>query len=1126
MKKLIAFFFVFFCSLVAISQTNSVLASGAWYKFKVDTTGVFKLDRAFLQSMGVRVNTIDPKKIKIYGNGGAMLPQLNSDFRYDDLQELSVYVEGENDGAFDSADFVLFYAVGPDSWDVNSASGQVNHIKNIYSDEAYYFLNVEGNDGKRIGTKVANANPASLTIATFDDYYFFEEDLISLFASGQQWFGDNLSIVNSLTYQLPFPNSTGNTLSMNIRAVATSTSNSVLNFTVNGVSSSINFFGIAPSSLTQANANQRRIDFPSNSDRISVTLTYNNNGNPSARSFLDFIEITGKKNLVATNFQFGFRSFDAANHTGVVEYVIQNQSSISRIWDVTDILNPQFVSNQRTDGNFGFVSNGGILEEFVLEHPTDYYIPEILPTSVVSNQNLHQLKDINYLIITNSELSQEAQRLADFHTENSGLSTKVVLLNEIYNEFSSGSKDITGIRDFIKYVYSNNSTVDRKLRFVCFFGDSSYDYKDRITGNNNIVPTFQSFESFNLAFSYVTDDYFVMLDSNEGTMSTNHTIDVASGRIPVDNPSLARIVVDKLISYYTNNSFGDWRNNITLLADDIDEVSDISIQSGVERIADDIQTNKPVYNVNKIYADSFRQETSSGGERYPDVQNAINNAMERGTLVFDYFGHGGEDGFAAERFLDVPQVQAFTNKEFLPLFITVTCEFSRFDNPNRTTAGELLFWNENGGAASMITTTREVFISVGQNFNEDLMAELLKFTDNNYTIAESLTAAKNSFSNFQKFFIYYFGDPAAHLAIPEPDVRITKINNIPITQSVDTLRALSKVTIEGSITDANGAVLSNYNGELFTKVFDKAFDRTTLDNDGFNVNLVFDVQESILFRGKSSVTNGQFTSEFVLPKDTRIAFGKGKISFYSRTETFDNAGFNNDIIVGGIDANAPIDNVGPQIRLFMNDESFIDGGSTNGSPNLLALLSDENGINTSISAIDHDIVAILDGDEANPIILNDFYETELDDYTKGRVSYRLNNLDVGPHTLKLKAWDTYNNSNEITLNFTVVSDLQLNLDNVLNYPNPFVNYTEFWFQHNKPNEPLEVQVQIFTVSGKLIKTINQFVQTTGNLSNTIHWNGLDDFGNKLGKGVYVYRLGVKATSSNLSAEKYEKLVIL
>ena len=744
----------------------------------------------------------------------------------------------------------------------------------------------------------------------------------------------------------------------------------------------------------------------------------------------------------------------------------------------------------------------------------------------MANQNLHALQDINYLIITTSDLAPEAQRLADYHQENSNLTTKIVLLPEIYNEFASGAKDITGIRDFIKHLYETNSTAETKLKFVCFFGDASYDYKDRLSNNTNIVPVKLSNLSFNLTSSYVTDDFFVMLEPQEGTMATTHTIDVVSSRIPVATASEAKIVVDKILSYYNKEAIGDWRNTITLLADDIDVIGDQVLQKGVESIADEIKKNTPIFNVNKIYVDAFVQENSSGGERYPEVNKAITNAIEKGTLLFDYFGHGGEDGFATERILDVPQIQSFTNPTTLPLLITITCDFSRFDNPNRITAGEITFKKKNGGAASMITTTREVFISTGQRFNEQLIRVLLSFNNEDYSIAEALMVAKNEFSSTQKFFIYAFGDPAMKLAIPKPDVRITKMNNVPITRALDTLKALSKVSFEGVVTDATNTVLTDYNGTLSTTVFDKIIDKTTLDNDGFGVTMQFDTQDSKLFRGKATVENGAFTFNFVVPKDIKIAYGKSKLSFYAENGDIEKSGANFDVIVGGINENAPEDNLGPEIGLFMNDESFIDGGNTNASPNLIAVLSDENGINTSITAVDHDIVGILDGDTTNPILLNDFYQTELNDFTTGKVTYKFRDLATGSHTLKIKAWDTYNNSAEQTLNFVVVSDGELNIENVLNYPNPFVNYTEFWFNHNKPNAPLEVQVQIFTVSGKLVKTINRNVQTTGTLSRNITWNGLDDFGNKIGKGVYVYKLTVNDTTSNLVSEKYQKLVIL
>jgi hypothetical protein len=1129
-KKYIIVYLFFLFSLGIHSQVvNSVLSEGNWFKFSVDTTGVFKIDKSLLQEIGIATNNLNPKKIHIYGNGGELLPESNGDFRYDDLQENAIFVEGEEDNSFDANDYILFYAKGPHSWSVNTTSQEVTHKQNIYSDKAYYFITVNNEDGKRIQNAVAVSGTPVTEITTFNDYIFYEKETSNLFAVGQRWLGEEFSLENQQTFEIPFPNAVQNeSLKIKVRAVGVSGLTSSMKVNVNSQELfSLNFLAIGPDDNILASDKIGSEIFSNPSSTVSVLLDYDNGGNPSARAYLDFIEISGKKQLISNGLQFSFRNFSAANTSGIVEYQLQNSQNIYQIWEVTDHTNVTMITNESSSStNFSFKAVGGDLKEYIVVSDNDYYTPETVANSSIVNQNLHALKDINYLLITTSEFLDQAQRIANYHIENSELTAKVVLLDEIYNEFSSGSRDITGIRDFIRHIYNTNSSDSTKLKFVCFFGDASYDYKDRIASNNNVVPVYLASESFNLASSYVTDDFFAMLEENEGTMFSSHTMDVATGRIPVSTQQQASEVVDKILRDYNLDSYGDWRNTITLVADDIDDDGDGSIQSGVEIIADDIKENKPVFNVNKIYADSYVQQNSSGGERYPSVKSVITSAIESGTLVFDYFGHGGENGFAQERFLDVPQIKGFVNENTLPLFITVTCSFSRFDNPQRTSAGEFTFWNTRGGAASMITTTREVFISVGQDFNKKLIATLLQFDNEELTISESLVKTKNNFSDRQKFFIYYFGDPVKKLAIPKPNVKITKMNGIDITQSLDTLKALSKVRFEGVVTDNLDNTLSDFNGNLSTTVFDKPIDKVTLDNDGFGIINTFDSQESKLFRGLASVENGNFNFEFIVPRDVRVAYGNGKLSFYVSNNELDKAGFNNDIIVGGINENAPEDTLGPEIQLFMNDESFLDGANTNASPNLIAKLSDLSGINTSLTAVDHDIVGILDGDESNPIIMNDFYQTELDDFTRGKVIYRLRDLSVGPHTLKLKAWDTYNNSSEAILNFVVVSDTNITLDNVLNYPNPFVNYTEFWFNHNKPNEPLEVQVQIFTVSGKLIKTINQQVQTTGSLVRNIVWNGLDDFGNKLGKGVYIYKLKVTSTISNISSEKYEKLVIL
>jgi hypothetical protein len=334
------------------------------------------------------------------------------------------------------------------------------------------------------------------------------------------------------------------------------------------------------------------------------------------------------------------------------------------------------------------------------------------------------------------------------------------------------------------------------------------------------------------------------------------------------------------------------------------------------------------------------------------------------------------------------------------------------------------------------------------------------------------------------------------------------------------------------VLDENNNSLSNYNGELSVTIFDKNIQTQTLRNDNYDAfpsgsTMPFTALGEAIFRGNASVVNGNFEFGFVVPRDIRIPVGNGRISFYTKRNQIllDKSGFNTQIKVGGINSSAVADNTGPTVKLYMNDETFVNGGITNESPFFLAKLEDEHGINTA-SGIGHDIVGILDGDETKPYIMNDYYQTELNDYTKGKVYFPLRNLAVGLHTITFKAWDVYNNPITAEIQFVVVGNESIALEHVLNYPNPFVSYTEFWFSHNRPFEPLDVQVQVMTITGKIVWTKNQTVTTDGFLSRDITWDGKDDFGDRIGKGVYVYKLTVKSTLSNKKVEKIEKLVIL
>lgn len=1130
------------------SITNSVLSSGDWYRFYIDETGVFKLSKSFLSSLGINTNAVDPRTIKIYGNGGRMLPLSNAANYPFDLVENAVKFVGEADGSFDNNDYILFYGEGPKNYNQESDTNI-----NLYTDKTYYYVNISSGNGKRIQSMPAIEGAADIQINTFQDYQFYEVDQFNLAKLGRRWFGDTFDIENERSYDFDFPNLvTSEPVSLRIAVGAISEVPTSMGVNVNGnVVSNLNLNAFTEGSVLASGATYNNT-ITIASDAISVVLNYNNSGNPSARAYLDYINIEATRELTYEGNQLVFKNRTVNNVPGIAEYTISNASAVKEIWDITDRFNVSNFENTNNSNSLSFKAQAGEEKLYIAFSNSNVLQAKTDSRTAIANQNLKGtifnnaqgvFEDIDYIILSPNQFLSQAERLAQINRDQYNLNVKVVDLQTVYNEFSTGSQDIAALRNFIKYVYDNASSPEKRLKYLCLFGDGSYDYKDRIRNNTNLVPSWYSTSSFSLSNSFVSDDFYAMLDENEGTMSSGDRMDIAVGRILAEDVQRAKEMVDKIASYYDPESFGSWRNNVLLISDDVDEVWERVLQETTDGIGTDVEAEKPFLNMVKIHSDAYEQESSAAGDRYPKVNKAIKDAIEVGALVVNYFGHGGEDGLAKERIFDKFDAQTVNNICKYNLFVTVTCEYTKFDDPNRDTAGEFTFWNTTGGAIGLITTTRQIFVTVGVSYNEVLEDYLFAFGSNDYpSMAEALRLTKidNNISGLsQKRLVFFIGDPAMKLSIAKPDVRLTRINDVPITQPTDTLKALSYAKLAGEVVDVNGNPLTNYNGILTATLYDKQVARQTLGNDGVSdadglIILDFDTLGEVLFKGQASIENGQFEFDFIVPRDIGIPVGNGKLSFYAQTtnSTSNEAGANFDIKIGGINENAPEDNIGPVINLYMNDENFVSGGITNESPTLLAKLQDENGINTA-SGIGHDITAVLDGDETNPIILNDYYQANVDDYTNGVVSYPFRDLEPGLHTLRLKAWDVYNNSSTMEIQFTVFDkDEELVINNVLNYPNPFVNYTEFWFNHNSP-DPLDVSVQIFTVSGKLVRTINGQTGSgeccnggSSSLSRSIIWDGRDDFGDKIGKGVYVYKLKVKSNRLNKQVEKIQKLVIL
>lgn len=1168
----------------------SVLAAGDWFKIGVPESGVYKLDRATLSKLGLPAQ-LDPHRLQLYGNATGLLPQPNAAPRPDDLVQNAVQLVGDNGNAtFDDTEYLVFYARGPHVW--QARNGLFQHVNNIYSDTAYYFLTLGPTPGRRVeaAPAVAATGAAPTPITTFNERLVHEHDLVNLLHSGRQWLGESLP--DGGRQEFTFANVpglvAGAPLSITSSVAATATASPTFQLAVNGQAFGrpqsvpavrmIDFREVAQTSTTVLQGPLPALTGPD----LRVALTYSSPGDPQGTGYLDYLEINAQRQLTLSGPVLEFRSLTNAFKAGGLNRYALGGATGATVWDVTNPRRPAAVA---LDAGGSFLARTDTLREFVAFRP-EATLPTPRLFGKVVNQNLHALNadgKLDLVIVSYPPFRAEAERLAAHRRRHNGLRVAVVTTTEVYNEYSSGAQDVTAIRDFMRQVY-DRAPASQNLSLL-LFGDASFDYKSKATNdraaepawwkervpfktgtdfdalNQNYVPTYESRESFSPFYprvgmdgyaSYSSEDYYGLLDENEGEWDelnlTTELMDVGVGRLPVRLPAgvlpgaaraseQARLMVDKLMAYDASAAYGKWRNRLTLVSDDGN--GDLFVGQGSEIIAGTLQASDPAYNIHKVYLDLYPQVSVAAGQRSAEANRAVDESFERGSLIINYLGHGGVDAWADEKILTSKSVLALQNRNSLPFLVTGTCDFATYDNPDFTSAGEQVLTDneQQGGAIGLFTTTRVVDAGANAGLNQAFFSRIFRPLPNGRHpgIGTVIMNAKNDFpqggTNNRNYTL--LGDPSAPLAYPDQQVAVRSIavGGRPAGTVPDTLRALSPVKLEGEVRGSAGLATS-FNGTAQVTIYGQPATVMTLGNKAADPSSAdrprpVTVQESILYDGQATVRSGAFKVEFVVPKDINYNGGLGKISLYAfDPSAHTDAHGARPQPVGGANRDAAADTTPPTIRLALNDSSFVSGGLTGLSPTLLATLRDASGINTTGAGIGHEITATLDRDPRKLVVLNDAYTAEVDNFRAGKVKYLLKDLTPGPHVLKLKAWDTYNNSAEREIEFIAAGSEQLALDHVLNYPNPFSNVTQFHFDHNRSGEDLDVQVQIFTVTGRLVRTLRSTIAGSKPHEGGLTWNGRDDYDDQLARGVYIYRLSVRVGQNGPTASKYEKLVLL
>lgn len=1101
------------------SVSHSVLATGKWIKLAIKSSGIYKITYSDLQKMGYNPATINPANIRLFGNGGGMLPEIIGTAYPDDLTENAIYVEGQADGHFDATDYILFYGKGPDTWSFDTQQQLFVHQKNSYSDQSFYFLTIENTPGLRIKTNSQSASLPTHLVTTYNDFAFYEKDDLNLIQSGRQWFGKELLNSQPAIISFTFDNiDETSPAKVRMSAAARSTAQSSIDIkygtqlsrmyidpiSLNSLSNDYAFTGLDTYTFTQPKA------------KFDLTLNYNPTSDV-ATGWLDYLEVNVRRKLIFTTGQLPFTDVASFGNANTARFTLTN-GAVASVWEITDPLHPSKINATLAGSDLFFTCPADTLRNFIAFDNSTFLQADII--GAVANQDLHGSEVPDLLIVTNPLFLDAAKHLADFRTSNDGLKVLIATTDNIYNEFSSGAQDLSAIRYFCKSLY-DRGTGTKKLRYLLLMGDGSYDYKNRITPNNNYIPVFESPNSVSTIGSYATDDYFGMLENGSGG-SANDNINIGIGRLPVKSAAEATAVVEKIIHYSTTPPLlnGDWKNSICFVADD--KEYNIFMEQA-EQLANDVSAINQNFTIDKIYLDAYPLVTAASGQTYPAVNQAITQRVNDGTLLMNYTGHGGEAGWADEKVLTLSDIANWQSYNHLPVLITATCEFSRFDNPQLVSAGEQILLNPNGGGAALFSTIRLTFGSPNLSINESLLKNWLSPAGLTLRMGDILKEAKlenGNTINTQKIIL--LGDPSMQLATPRYKIITSLINNkLP---GSDTLHALSKVTVSGYVADNNNAKMTSFNGLLYSSIFDKPSLINTLGNDGGTV-FSFWLQKSLIYKGTASVKDGAFSFTFIVPKDIALRYDKTRFSYYATNGTIDANGSDENTVIGGFADGAITDQTGPVVQLFMNDTLFRSGGLTGVNPVLLAKIYDASGINTLGTGIGHDITAVIDDKTDHTLILNDYFESETDNFQKGILRYQLSSLDPGSHHLRLKVWDVMNNSTTADVLFNVKGENQIETENVNVWPNPFTAGTTFTIRHNQSGKVMKAQIRIFNSMGELQRVLQTISGTDQGIIGPVQWDGRNDNGRKLSSGLYIFQVILENETGNTTLRNCKVMML-
>ncbi len=1054
------------------AQQASVLATGDWFKLGIVSTGIYKIDNACLETLGIATDGLNPRLLQLYGNGGHVLPQDNQVPGPDDLIQNAIYVAGEQDGKWDPSDALYFYAEAPARIKADPATGSLSHETNPYSDTTFYFLTVGRTPGLRI-TPMASGIPSEPVVSAFDSYWYHEREATNLLHSGREWWGNYFSGGNQPTIEPGIPGVLPQSQAvLRTSAIVTAQVNTRLSWRVNGTAVGEQQAGTVSTNRYDLKAQYLSADYSFTTGNTPpevfvIGAHFDQNGQPGAYGYQNFVGLQTRRELTQYESSTVYRFFSTSPTATTYEFT--RVFPEFQLWHVSNPLQPERVALTS--------EAGGSRARFSAEHAgglqtyIGFQASEALPPASarkIRNQNLRGKPVPDMLLITAPAWKTEAERLAQFRSENDRLDVLVATTDEVYNEFASGQPDISAIRDLCRFFFRQDSV---KFRYLLLFGDATYDFRNKTLTQSSgqrasWVPTYQSRESLHPVYTYSSDDYFGFLSDGTGNWEESpagdHLLEIGIGRLPVKSIQEARVVVDKLIQYASPAGRGNWRNRITLVADN----GDGNIH---QEHADFLATlTEPGFVPARVFLDEF--PLAPEDPKVPEVNKKIRDAVRDGTLVLNFTGHGDASGWTSEKVLTLSEIQALRGYNNMPLLLTATCEFGRYDDPALVSGAELMLLSPRGAAIGAMTTTRPVYASTNFSLNSAFYTALLSWPGRLGDIIR-VTKNKSLSGSLNRNFVL-LGDPSMRLALPQYPVRW---QGLP-----DTLSALQPVTLSGAIMDGE-TILTRFNGKARVTVFDQSVTFQTLGAEG--APATYSEFRDRLFEGEVTVTNGVFTVTFVVPAFINPAAGTSKVSIYAWETDGDGDAAGQLLLQTGGVPSAPVqDRIPPAIHAYLNDPSFQNGESVNSSPVLKIEFSDENGISLSGSGCAP--TALLN--DTLEIALGAYYTAVTDDYRKGTVSLPLEVLPQGSHQLKIQVCDVAGNRTEALLLFTVGKSLGISVHTAIVYPNPFQDQLMYRIGHSREGDDIDVQFRLYARTGRLLQeTDHRYYNSPGSIEETL-----------------------------------------